>query len=316
MLGRSSEGYFEQLARLLHPCRFGEKYYAMMFGCYLDESFDMKQSGFYAVGGFIARGVAMFELERQWEKLLKRRRLKYFKASECESGKKQFAKFVFDSSKITAAERAGLDSISHEFCKIIGNPVEYDNRNFLSLFGSAVVQKDFYDLIKNPKAKAVLGSNPYRLAYDLAMVQAAWAMKQLEKYTKRTDCVSYVCDQDEEHSESAPIAYLDLVRRNPKAAKYMCSYSMADEKKCAPLQAADAVVYEIRKVIKFAAKDWETKLRAQFGFFADNRIMFYVGHSNREQLEWIVANHKPGQTFKLDKLMQYRIKENLDKLRI
>jgi hypothetical protein len=288
----------------------------MMFGCYLDESFDMKQSGFYAVGGFIARGVAVFELERQWEKLLKRRRLEYFKASECESGKKQFAKFVVDSSNITATERKKLDSISHEFCRIIGNPVEYDDRNFLSLFGSAVVQKDFYDLIKNPKAKAVLGGSPYRLAYDLAMLQAAWAMKQLEKDTRRADCVSYICDQDEEHSEIAPVAYLDLVRKNRNAAKYMCSYSMADEKQCAPLQAADAVVYEIRKVLKFAAKDWEIKLREQFGFFAENKLMFYIGHSNREQLEWIAANHKPGQTLKLDTLMKAKIKENIDKLRV
>jgi hypothetical protein len=65
------EGYFEQLARVLHPIRFGEKYYAMMFGCYLDESFDMKRSGFYVVGGLIGRGVALFELERSWEALLR-----------------------------------------------------------------------------------------------------------------------------------------------------------------------------------------------------------------------------------------------------
>jgi len=288
----------------------------MMFGCYLDESFDMKQSGFYAVGGFIARGIAIFELERQWEKLLGRKRLKYFKASECEGGKKQFAKFVVDPTNITAAERKKLNSISQEFCKIVGNPVEHDDRNFLVLFGTAVVQKDFYDLIKNPEAKAVLGNSPYGLAYHLAMIQAAWAMKQLEKDTQRTDCLSYICDQDEEHNETAPIAYLDLVRKNPKAAKYMCSYSMADEKRCCPLQAADAVVYEIRKVLKFAAKDWETKLREQFGFFAENKLMFYIGHSNREQLEWIVANHKPGQTFKLDTLMSLKIKENIDKIRV
>lgn len=309
------EGYFEQLSRLLHPSRFAEKYYAMMFGCYLDESYDMKQSGFYAVGGFIARGVAVFELERQWENLLKRRRLEYFKASECESGKKQFARFVANPKKITEAEHAKLSSISHEFCRLIGNPVQYDDRPFLCLFGTAVGQKDFYDLSKTSKAKAVLGDSPYRLAYDLAMIQAAWSMKQLEKDTQRRDCVSFVCDQDEEHCDIAPAAYLALKRKNRIAQKYMCTYSMADEKQCAPLQAADAVVYEVRKVLKYAARDWETKLREQFGFFADKKIMFYVGHSEREHLEWIVANHKPGEPFKLDMIMKMQIKENIDKLR-
>lgn len=87
----------------------------MMFGCYLDESYDMKQSGLYVVGGLIGRGVALFELERAWEALLKKRKIAYFKASECESGKGQFAKYVADPKNITSSERARLTSISHEF---------------------------------------------------------------------------------------------------------------------------------------------------------------------------------------------------------
>jgi hypothetical protein len=245
-----------------------------MFGCYLDESFDMKQSGLYVVGGLIGRGIAFFELERAWEVLLKQCNIAYFKASECESGKGQFAKYVADPKNITPTERARLNSISHDFCRLIGNPVKYDDRSFFALFGTAVVQKDFYELIKKPKARAVLGKSPYRLTYDLAMIHTAWAMKQLSKDTKRTDCASYICDQDQEHSEIAPIAYRDLVRNNPTAAKYMCSFSMADEKQCAPLQAADTVVYEVRKAIKYQLHDWEAALRKQVEIFADRRVMF------------------------------------------
>jgi Protein of unknown function (DUF3800) len=309
------EGMFQQLARLLHPSRFGEKYYAMMFGCYLDESFDMKQSGFYVVGGLIVRGVAFFELERNWEALLRKYKIAYFKASECESGKGQFAKHVADPKNITAKERSRLSSISQDFCRLIGNPVEYDDRAFFALFGTAVVQKDFYELTKKPKAKAVLGDSPYRLTYDLAMIHAAWSMKQLEKDTRRRDCVSYICDEDEEHVDIAPAAYFALRRKNRSAGKYMCSYSMADEKQCAPLQAADAVVYEVRKVLKYKFRDWETKLREQFQIFADRRVVFYVGHSNRKQLKWIAANHNPGDPFKLDELMKLQIRRNIDKLR-
>jgi hypothetical protein len=35
-----------------------------------------------------------------------------------------------------------------------------------------------------------------------------------------------------------------------------------------------------------------------------------------EQLKWIVANHKPGDTFKLDELMKQQLKDNIDKLRV
>lgn len=306
------EGYFEQLARILHPTRFREKFYAMMYGCYLDESFDPKRSsGFYTVGGFIGQGVPTFELEHNWEKCLKAHGLDYFKASECESGKGQFAKFVAAPGSVTAAERKTLDAISHELCKIIGFPVKYDARNFLALFGVGVIQKDFYDVIKKPSARAVLGDSPYRLAYQLAMIQAAWTMKELGDGEPK-HCVSFVCDEDEEHAEVAPVAYRALKNANPIAAQYMCTFSTADEKKCAPLQAADAVVYEIRKALKYSKKEYETKLREQFGMFSDTKIMFYIGHTTRDQMEWIAANHKPGEPFNLDPIMATIQGANID----
>jgi hypothetical protein len=291
-----------------------EYIYAMMFGCYLDESFDMKKSGFYAVGGYVGGGVAIFELERQWERLLTKHKIEYFKASECESGKGQFAQYAVDAKKITPKERSKLDSISHEFCRLIGSPVKFDDRAFFALYGTAIVQKDFYDLISQPKAKAVLGESPYRLAYDMAMIQAAWAMKHLDK-NRNKHGVSFVCDEHEENADTAPVAYLSLKKTNREAARYMGTFSMADEKRCAPLQAADAVIYEVRKVLKYQFKDWETRLREQFQIFADRRVMFYIGHSNREQLEWIVANHKPGEPLKLDALMKAQLGKNIDKIR-
>lgn len=198
---------------------------------------------------------------------------------------------------------------------LIGNPVKYDSRAFLALFGTAVAQKDFYDLVEKPKGRAILGDRPYRLTYDLAVIHCAWAMKQLDK-RRVAHCVSYVCDEEEQNQESAPAAYLELKKTNRQAAKYMGTFSMADEKKCAPLQAADAVVYEIRKVLKYQFKEWETRLREQFQIFANRRVLFYIGHSNRKQLEWIVANHKPGEPFKLDELMKAHLSRNIDKIRV
>jgi hypothetical protein len=110
----------------------------------------------------------------------------------------------------------------------------------------------------------------------------------------------------------APKAYVKLKTTNPNAARYMCTFGMGDEKECPTLQAADAVVYEIRKVLKFSKRDWETRLRKQFGIMAEKRAVFYVGHATGEQLEWIVKNHKPGEAFKLDELMKNRLEENID----
>ena len=145
-----------------------------MIGSYMDESFDMRRSGIFAVGGLFGRGVPIFELDRRWNALRKRPDIDiaYFKASECEHGTGEFAKFVADKDNITPVERERLDSISHEFLKAIVDPHNYGN--YLILAGLGVIQKDFFDVIKDDNARAVLGDSPYRLAYDLAMIQCAW----------------------------------------------------------------------------------------------------------------------------------------------
>jgi hypothetical protein len=287
----------------------------MMISSYMDESFDKQPSGIFAVGGFLGKGVPVFELERGWEKLLKRHGLKFFKASDCQNGTGEFAKFVVDPKNKTDEERSKLDSISHDFFKLIGHPVPFDNRNFLCVQGTGIVQSDFYEVIKDAKAKAVLGKTPYRLAYDLAIIQCAWAMKQLGDGEPRHS-VSFVCDEDEEHSDLAEPAYKHLMETNPVAAKYMGTFSRADEKKCVALQAADATVYEIRRALNLALKHWSGDLRKQFDLLATDKSVFLVTHTKKEQLEWIVANHKPGEPFKLDELMNLQLGENIDQLTI
>jgi hypothetical protein len=105
----------------------------VMVGSYMDESFDPTQSGIFAVGGILGRGVAIFELERRWEQLFARQdiNIAYFKASECQNGKGEFRKFVADPKSITQAERSKLDSISHEFLNLISRPVPFDSTGYM-----------------------------------------------------------------------------------------------------------------------------------------------------------------------------------------
>ena len=87
--------------------------------------------------------------------------LRFFKASDCQNGTGEFAKFVVDPKNKTDSERSKLDSISHDFFRLIGHPVPFDNRNFLCVQGTGIVQSDFYDVIKDARAKAILGKTPY-----------------------------------------------------------------------------------------------------------------------------------------------------------
>jgi hypothetical protein len=58
----------------------------MMIGSYMDESFDKQPSGIFAVRGFLGKGLPIFELERGWEKVLKREGLRNLtEAKRCTS---------------------------------------------------------------------------------------------------------------------------------------------------------------------------------------------------------------------------------------
>jgi hypothetical protein len=128
--------------------------------------------------------------------------------------------------------------------------------------------------------------------------------------------VSFVCDEDQEHSNVVEAAYEELKVVNPKAAEYMNTFSTADEKECEPLQAADAAVYEVRRALNGSLKHWYDPLRSQFSVLADARAMFLITHTTREQLENIVATHSPGEPFKLGALMEAQPPEENIKLNI
>jgi hypothetical protein len=88
----------------------------------MDETSDAPGSGLFVVGGIMARGVALFDLERKWEKLRKRPdiNIAYFKAAECKNGRGEFAKFVAVPGSPSSTEHQKLDEISHEFLSLKG----------------------------------------------------------------------------------------------------------------------------------------------------------------------------------------------------
>jgi hypothetical protein len=98
---------------------------------------------------------------------------------------------------------------------------------------------------------------------------------------------------------------------NPLAAEYMATFSTAKDTECAPLQAADAAIFEVRRALNLALKQWPGVVRKQFNLLADANVMFLITHSNKEQLLHIVETHKPGEPFRLDALMDMELNENI-----
>ncbi len=111
----------------------------------MDESCDDPGTGVFVVGGLLARGVPLFELERKWEKLRKHPDIDiaYFKASDCKNSRGEFAKFVAVPGKPSHEEHQKLDSISREFLSLI------PNEKYIVVQGVGIVQTEFYEVIQD-----------------------------------------------------------------------------------------------------------------------------------------------------------------------
>ena len=286
-----------------------------MIAAYLDESFDMRQAGIFAVGGVVGRLPALFELDRKWEALLRRPDIDiaYYKASECELGTGQFAKFVKEVRNPTPVERARLQQISHEFVSLM-------TKEFVVAHGIGVIQEDFYEVTKDDYARSILGDDPFQLAYDLAIIQCAWMMKEVEKGRKtharfgeqvRRDRISFVRDSHQKYAPLAHARYMNLRNNNPEAAEYMATHSIEDDKEWFVLQAADAVVYEIRRALNIIHKQRTGDIRGQFNLFRNSTRMAIIQTANKQNLLNTVALHKPGEPFKLTDIMENVFHENI-----
>jgi hypothetical protein len=304
------EGKFAEWAKLVRLRRYKEGYYALI-GCYLDESVDPKKKGLhqglFTVGGILGQCPTIFELDRKWEQLRTRPdiALSYFKASECQLAKKQFRKFVSDPKVVSDEERKRLDAIWNEFLDVLVScgPI--------GIFGVGVIQEDFYEVIKDPVAKQVLGPSPYWFAYQAAMIEAAFGMKKIR------NMAAFVCDNDEEHSEVAPDVYIELKKKNPNAACYMGPFTLDSDIGCEPLQAADAAIYEVRRALHVSLGRWKqylqsgTDVRPEFRKLADNHCVWLMQYADKKYLENVVENNLPGEPLNLDHYLEQEFNEDI-----
>jgi hypothetical protein len=175
-------------------------------------------------------------------------------------------------------------------------------------------------VIKDDYARSVLGDDPFQLAYDLAIIQCAWLMKELERCRMEKtkpwekvgrDYISFVRDEDQKYAPMANVRYLNLKNDNPEAAKYMATHTIADDKRVFVLQAADAAVYEVRRALHLAHKQRPGPIREQFKIFRDSFRMAIIQTANKQNLLNTVTLHKPGEPFRLNDIMENVFHESI-----
>jgi hypothetical protein len=109
----------------------------------------------------------------------------------------------------------------------------------------AIDMRDYAALtLNNRGALSKLGETPFYLGYDLAMRQAAKEIRD----GGMTDVVAFVCDSHETYSKRMLSVHEELQMSNPDLP--IGSLTYAKDIDMCQLQAADLIIYELRKEVE------------------------------------------------------------------
>jgi len=89
-----------------------------VLGFYMDDSADEQRKNVFSVAGFIGESEDWFELERWWNRALRREGVDYFKAYDCTNLQGEFQRKLVDRHGLTTA-RVIADALLAELKEII-----------------------------------------------------------------------------------------------------------------------------------------------------------------------------------------------------
>jgi len=193
---------------------------------YCDESYDDKGIVF-TVAGFLAKEDEWARLADRWATRCLQDGIDCYHATDCANGWNDFL------------------PLSDEICIALNTDlITYLTETKLAGFAVSISNKDFSDVISSePKARTILGSDPYYLAFQLFILQVCHEINQV--YSEYP--LAFVFEQNEKVSGRAKRVYDDVRRENPELAACMGKLTYADRRKLTPLQAADELAFEAMK---------------------------------------------------------------------
>lgn len=216
---------------------------------YLDESHgtDLPRD-VYAVAGFLGNQGDWLDAMCRWEKLLNDYHVAYFRSSDCETLVGEFAQFRDNPddevSPLSAREKAKRTEIKKSFVDVIANAGVIG-------FGTAIYIPDLLFMFERDAECASIfgGQHPYLICAGFTMTAAGYCITRANHEHGSKLILSFVLDQNDELSGQFKPFYSEIAVRQPYCMEYVGSYTFASKLQYKPLQAADLLVYETRKVL-------------------------------------------------------------------
>jgi hypothetical protein len=159
----------------------------MVYECYLDDSKDKNQTKLMVSAGFIATKEDWASLRLQWQTVLKRHGMEYFKSSEYNWLNGQFEQFKTSAypkpkGRQAAQEvRAELQGVLQRHPRIAG-------------IGITVLLEPYFRVFSRQEAKEALPENPYCAALNSVIFETVKKVKKLSGH----NTVIFVHDNGED----------------------------------------------------------------------------------------------------------------------
>jgi hypothetical protein len=119
-------------------------------------------------------------------------------------------------------------------------------------YGAVVVTKDFERIIsEDANALHYFKDKPYYICFQLCLVAAgrpAWDTNQTRSTVDRVH-IRPMFDSHDEYGGLALSLYNDFKAKNPKSSEFMLPPGFDDDKFTSPIQVADNLAYELRKLL-------------------------------------------------------------------
>jgi hypothetical protein len=263
----------------------------VIYGTYYDES-DEKPG--FSVAGYSAPYETWVHLDWKWQCLLKKWKLAYFKASECENLLGEFAQYRDNptdlASPLKANERDKLIEIKTEFVDAICK-----HGDDLHGYGAVVILDDFEKIIsEDAEAKRIFMDKPYYICLQLCLVAAAMPARDHNlQHPNREEHVYIkpIFDSHKDYSDLAKLTFDKFLKKNPRSAEVLLPLDYEDDKLVSALQVADNLAYEARKHLTRQIVKGDDYIRKPMERFRP--FIYRIYRLDYQALKLIVARQDP-----------------------
>jgi hypothetical protein len=257
---------------------------------YFDESDDNDRA--YAVAGFLGHQQDCVHLHWAWEeRLLRKYRIKYFKASELNAGAGQFAQFRDNpdrlDDKFSEREKELFREIKITSIDII---LEF---TLIQGIGAVLMLPDYYRLLSECKTVGKILPAPYFFCALLVMMETGFTMNGINAGTPwpQKGLIRPVFDSQEQYSGRAKQMFDDFAQKNPLCSQFLLPPHYEKDEQYLMLQVADNLAYEVRRLL--ITQEYETHIPEREAMKRLKERVLRIYKLNYEALRTIIESQEP-----------------------